>query len=307
MKLIAGTYTTKDSKGIYTFELENGKLSEASLLCEVKSSKYLCKYKNNFIALCDGDEKDGVTLFDEDGKILDTCLYERPSSCYVAVKGDKVYTANYHAGTVSLLRIENEKFVFEKTVLLKDKAGCHQVLFHEDQILVPSLFLDKVVIFDEDLNQTGEIAFPKGSGPRHGVFNKDHSRLYLVSELSNELFVIDMKDLKIIKQIGLLENGEKNTTGTAAVRLSEDERFLYVSTRGKNVISVICLDGEIRLLQNIGCGGDHPRDFMLAQGYLLCANRFSDEVVCFGIGENGRITGENDRIRVPEAVCLIGC
>ncbi len=307
MKLIAGTYTTKDSKGIYTFELENGKLSEASLLCEVKSSKYLCKYKDKFIALCDGDEKDGVTLFDKDGKILDTCLYERPSSCYVAVKGDKIYTANYHAGTVSLLRIENEKFVFEKTVLLKDKAGCHQVLFHEDQILVPSLFLDKVVIFDEDLHKTGEIVFPEGSGPRHGVFNKDHSRLYLVSELSNELFIINTKDWQIVKQIGLLENGEKNTTGTAAVRLSEDERFLYVSTRGKNVISVIGLDGEIRLLQNIGCGGDHPRDFMLVQGYLLCANRFSDEVVCFGIGENGMITGENDRIRVPEAVCLIGC
>ena len=146
---------------------------------------------------------------------------------------------------------------------------------------------------------------PEGSGPRHGIFNKDHSKLYLVSELSNELFIIDTKDWKITHQIGLLENGEKNTTGTAAVRLSEDENYLYVSTRGKNVISVISLKDEPKLIQNIGCGGDHPRDFMLAQGFLLCANRFTDEVVCFKIDENGLLKEESDRIRVPEAVCLI--
>ncbi len=305
MKILAGTYTTKDSKGIYTFDFEQGKMSEASLFCEVRSSKYLCSYEDKYIAICDGEEKDGLVLIGNDGKILDTCLFEKPSSCYVAVKGDNVYTASYHAGTVSLLRIKEEKFVFEKTVLIKDKAGCHQVLFHEGKILVPSLFLDKVILFDEDLNKTGEICLPEGSGPRHGIFNKDHSKLYLVSELSNELFIIDTKDWKITHQIGLLENGEKNTTGTAAVRLSEDENYLYVSTRGKNVISVISLKDEPKLIQNIGCGGDHPRDFMLAQGYLLCANRFTDEVVCFKIDENGLLKEESDRIRVPEAVCLI--
>ena len=58
MKILAGTYTTKDSRGIYTFEFEDGKMSEASLFCEVKSSKYLCKYEDKIIAICDGGEKD---------------------------------------------------------------------------------------------------------------------------------------------------------------------------------------------------------------------------------------------------------
>ena len=304
VKILAGTYTAGKSEGIYEFFLEDGKLKDPSLFCKIESSKYICKYEDTILSICDFENGSGLSLIDKKGVILDSLCFEKPSSCYVGVHGGKIYMANYHAGTVSLLKVEDGKLKLVKTVLIKDKAGCHMVLFHEDKVLVPCLFLDKIVVFDEGLNKVNEICFPKGSGPRHGVFTRDHSRLYLVSELSNELFVIDMKDLTIIKQIGLLENGETNTTGTAAVRLSDDEKYLYVSTRGKNVLSVIDLE-EIALLQNINCGGDHPRDFILCGEYLLCANRFSDEVVCFKIGKDGRITEESDRIRIPEAVCLI--
>ncbi|MCR4632906.1 MAG: lactonase family protein [Erysipelotrichaceae bacterium] len=306
MKIYAGTYTVKDSKGIYRFDFEDGKFSDPELFCAINSSKYLCAYGDKIIAICDKEEESGLSLIDEKGNILDTVLFEKPSSCYVTVHEDKVYTANYHAGTLSCLRIKEDKFELLKTVLIKDKAGCHQVLFHEDKILVPALFLDKVLVFDEDLDLTGEIVFPSGSGPRHGVFNKEHTKLYLVSELSNELFVIDPKRMEICEQIALLENGEKHVEGTAAVRLNEEESFLYASTRGKNVLSVIDVRGKAKLLQNADCGGDHPRDFILIGKYLLCANRFSDEAVCFKIEEDGRIGDECGRIGVPEAVCLIG-
>ena len=304
-KIYAGTYTVKDSQGIYRFEFEDGKFSQPELFCAIKSSKYLCPYRDRVIAICDGEEKSGLSLIDEKGRILDTLLFEKPSSCYVTVCDDLIYTANYHAGTISRLRIREDKFELLKTVSIRDKAGCHQVLFHEDKILVPALFLDKVLIFDEDLNRIGEIAFPKGSGPRHGIFNKDHTRLYLVSELSNELFVIDPVTMKITATVGLLANGEKHAEGTAAVRLSDEESFLYVSTRGKNVVSAVDVREKPKLLQNADCGGDHPRDFILIGSYLLCADRFSDEVVCFRIEEDGLIGEECGRIRVPEAVCLI--
>ncbi|MBQ1346643.1 MAG: beta-propeller fold lactonase family protein [Erysipelotrichaceae bacterium] len=305
MKIYAGTYTVKDSKGIYRFEFEDGNLSDPELFCAVRSSKYLCSYGDKIITICDGEEKSGLSLIDEKGTVLDTLLFEKPSSCYVTVHDDLIYTANYHAGTLSRLRIREDKFELLKSVSIRDKAGCHQVLFHEDKILVPALFLDKVLIFNEDLDRIGEIAFPEGSGPRHGIFNKDHTRLYLVSELSNELFLIDPETMEIIDSIGLLENGEKHVEGTAAVRLDQKESFLYVSTRGKNVLSVIDVREKPKLIQNADCGGDHPRDFILTDNCLLCADRFSDEVVCFRIEEDGLIGEECGRIRVPEAICLI--
>ena len=193
-----------------------------------------------------------------------------------------------------------------QNVHIRQGAGCHQVMLWNDVILVPCLFLDRVMLFDRELNRTGSIDFNAGTGPRHGVFSKDGKTLYLVSELSNELFVIESGTWKILSSISVLENNEKNQRDTAAVRLSEDERFLYVSTRTKDIISVIDLTGETpRLIQTVSCGGRHPRDFILLDGYLLSANRFSNTVVSFEINEDGTVGKQVSSIHVPEAVSLI--
>ncbi len=304
--IYAGTYNSKEAKGIYCFSFEEGRLSDPKLFCEIDNSKYIGCFGNQIVSLCDLKEGSGIALIDGEGRIRDSLAFEKPTSCYVCEHEGKIYAANYHAGTLSLIAVEEGRLKLLKSVLIRDKAGCHQVLFHEEKILVPCLFLDKVLIFDEDLCKETEIVFPKGSGPRHGVFNKDHSKLYLVSELSNELFVIDPTDWHIEDQVLLLENRVKDVKGTAAVRLSGDEQYLYVSTRGVNILSVISLQGEHpELIQNVSCQGDHPRDFILLDDCLLCANRFSDEVVSFTIGEDGRILSIKDRIRVPQAVSLL--
>lgn len=302
----AGTYNSQEAKGIYCFTFEDGRLSDPELFCEIDNSKYIGNFGNQIVSLCDLKEGSGVALIDDKGKIRDSLAFETPTSCYVCEHEEKIYTANYHAGTLSSIAVEEGRLKLLKSVLIREKAGCHQVLFHEGKILLPCLFLDRVLIFDEDLNKVSEIVLPNGSGPRHGVFSRDHSKLYLVSELSNELFVIETKSWTITDQILLLENGVKDVKGTAALRLSEDEKFLYVSTRGVNVLSVLSLQGEHPvLIQNVFCEGDHPRDFILLDSSLLCANRFSDEVLSFAIGEDGRILSVKDRVHVPQAVSLL--
>ena len=79
----------------------------------------------------------------------------------------------------------------EKYQLIREKAGCHQVLLWQDLILVPCLLLDRIMIYGQDLEKKGEIVFERGTGPRHGVFTEDGRWLYLASELSNEFFVIE--------------------------------------------------------------------------------------------------------------------
>lgn len=304
--IYAGTYSGTGSEGIYKFSLKDGKLSEPELFCPIKNAKYISLQDGIVAAVADFEGGAGAALIDKKGKIIDHKKYEDHTSCYVAQTQDRVYTANYHEGTFSVLEKKDGKLKLIRTVLLMDGGGCHQVLLWKDLILIPTLFMDRVVIFDKDLNQKESIRFHQGTGPRHGVFSKDGEYLYLVSELSNELFVIHCGDWKIEACIGVLENDEKHVRGTAAIRLNEAEDRIYVSTREKDVLSVIQLNNHIpTLMQVTSCGGKHPRDFILADGYLLCANRYSNDVISFKLEADGRIGRQVGRTEIPEPVSLV--
>ena len=298
--IYAGTYTDGKAEGIYRLAFNNGVLGQPSLFCRIANSKYLCRYEDLIVALCDLKKGSGVALIGKDGTILDRIAYEEPTSCHVACEGNDIYTANFHAGTLSRLRIVNDRIEIVKIVEIRKGAGSHQVLLVKDRIMVPCLFLDRILIFDRALNQLSEIGFPAGSGPRHGVFSDDCRYLYLVSELSNELFVIDTDTDTIVSQMALLD--ETHVEGTAAVRKRNDT--LYVSTRGKNVISVLDLNG-LKLKQVTDCGGDHPRDILIVDDFLLVANRFSNNIVSYRIDNEANIGEKISEVSVPEAVSLI--
>ena len=298
-----GTYTGKEAEGIYSFSRENGLMGDPSLFVKIADPKYLCVYKDLLACVCNIEDRAGVALINKEGKIVTSCAYEDGGSCHIASDGERLYTANYHLGTFSVLEYDGKKLVHLSTVLIRDKAGCHQILFHEDKIMVPCLFLDRIMIYDNDMNKTGEIVFPQGTGPRHGVFDGEHRYLYLAGELSNEVFKIDMKDLKITECIPILEYGVTHKEGTAAIRMSEDEKYLYVSTRYEEKISVIRIE-DMKLLQVADCLGKHPRDFVVEKDHLICANRFSNEIVSFRL-EDGLIKEKISSISVPDGVALL--
>lgn len=304
--LYAGTYTAKSSQGIYSFSFEDGRLSSSQLFCEIKDPKYLTKKDNCLITVADFDYESGVALINAEGDIKNKIAFEKRTSCFITSEDDDIYTANYHTGVVTHLKLVQDELKFINSIQIQDGAGCHQILVFHDRILVPCLFLDRVFIFDRSLKKIGSIHFNANTGPRHGVFSKDGKYLYLVSELSNELFVIETDEWNIIHQIPVLMSKEIHVRDTAAIRLSDDEKFIYVSTRTKDVISVIELeDHKPTVIQTVSCGGKHPRDFVLLGQYLLCANKNTNEVVSFKINDDGTLGKIVDRIEVPEVVALI--
>ncbi len=304
--IYAGTYTSSGSKGIYRFTFNEGKLGEAEVFAEIKNPKYITINDGMISAVCDFDLGSGAALINENGRVVSRVNYERETSCYIGRNGDLIYTANYHAGTFTVLEEKNGMLQLVRTVHIQDLAGCHQVLLWQNRLLVPCLFLDRVMIYDEQLNRIGSIRFPEGTGPRHGVFSKDGEYLYLVSELSNELFIIHTGDWSVVDSISVLPNGEKNKRDTAAIRISEDEKHVYVSTRTMDIISVVDVeDHKLKLVQTVSCGGRHPRDFILCDGYLLSANRFTNDVCAFEINEDGTVGKMTSRTLVKEPVSLV--
>ena len=303
--IYAGTYAENGSVGMYAFDFDEGRLSPAKPFCPARNSKYLTVTECGIVAVCDFEERSGAALVSFQGEILSQTAFEDCTSCFVMTEGNVVYTTNYHEGAVSRILLQNQTLQYQDTVFIRKKAGCHQALRWKDRLLVPCLFLDEVRLFDGDMNPAGAIAFPLGTGPRHGVFSKDGTRLYLVSELSNELFVISTGDWAIQSRVSVLPGGMTHKKDTAAIRLSENGRYLYVSTRTMDLLSVVELEGDSpRLIQTIPCGGQHPRDFILVEDWLLVANRFSGSVVSFDLNDDGTIGEKGDEIKIPGVVCL---
>lgn len=281
MKGYIGTYASTKENGIYQFSFDEGTKNfiECSLYLKDKDTKYLSLYKN-VLAYPFALEHGAIKMIRD--HVSDTAENEKHVSCYITQDEHYIYTANYHDGTVLRYRKEDNHITGCETIEIKEKAGTHQVILQTNKLLVPCLLLDCIMVYDRaTLAYDTTIPFPKGSGPRHGVLNKNQSYLYVVSENSCEVFCIDvMNQYAIQKVLPLLQGIEHGSAG--AIRKSEDDRFLYVSIRECNRIYVIDIK-QWKVVQCVESGGDHPRDIALdpSQQFLFVSNRFSNNVIVF--------------------------
>lgn len=307
-----GTYASKNSQGIYqfSFDIERRVFDETTLFYPIRDAKYISLDNHTMVAPCMEDNA-GICLIDETYKVPASKLFmEDTTACYVIQSENFIYTANYHEGTVMVYKLVNQHLQFHHKITIAPKAGCHQVILYGKYILVPCLLLDKIAVFDTSANyaHVKDIGFDRGTGPRHGIFNKQHSAFYVVSELSNEVFIYDVDKLNftLTKKITLpIPAGDK--AASAAIRLSEDEKFIYVSVRDANLLCVINTQ-NVELIQSVDCGGDHPRDMAISPGglYVFVVNRFSNNLVVFKRDkETGKIQEKIAETQVFEGVSIV--
>ena len=214
-------------------------------------------------------------------------------------------------GHVLVYRVDKQKLHLVRRIFLGEESGCHQVLFHQRWLLIPCLKRDKVFIFEYDggCQPAGELTFPAGTGPRHGVFTADHTRFYLVSETSNQLFTYAVNGAAFTLEdtVSVLPPEFTGKAEAAAIRLSEDERSLYISIRKTDLISVFRLENGLpRPLQYADSLGRNPWDILPVPGYplLLTSNRGSASLVCRLREADGRVGRELSRLQIPQCVSL---
>ena len=103
--------------------------------------------------------------------------------------------------------------------------------------------------------------------------------------------------------------GNEKGAASAAIRLSRDEHFLYISVRGLNQLITVDLTQEkAAVADSVSSAGVHPRDFIISPDgrFLLIANRQEGGIVCREIDpESGRVKEVRSRITMPEAVSVI--
>ena len=172
-------------------------------------------------------------------------------------------------------------------------------------LAVCDLGTDTLAFYDKDLRLASESKVPSGYGIRHLVFSKDGKYIYAVNELVPSISIFSYEDGKASLIDTLTIECENKKANGAAVRLSENGRYLYVSLREENVICVFVVNGEkLTHIQTVGCGGDSPRDFELCRNYLLCTNEKSGNIIVFDLCD-GKLGAILQEIPCGNVLCVV--
>ncbi|WP_436855718.1 6-phosphogluconolactonase [Staphylococcus caeli] len=334
-----GTYTKKEGKGIYRFQLDEqtGKVTDVETGYELEASTYVNQHQSFLYAVTKEGNHCGVASLkiEADGTLtlINKCLASTAGNgCYVSASPDgkyifeaiygaglaRIYEANPETGEVVHLIQELAHDYSTGPSERQDNPHVHYMNTTPDENYVVAMDLgtDKIVTYDfgdDGFTEYAMIDFEPGDGPRHIVFHENGKYAYVVHELSNIVSTLTYEDGKfteIARHSTIPENFEGDTK-LSAVRMSQDQNFLYISNRGHDSIAIFKVSDEgatISLVDIVASGGEFPRDFNITESddYLVCAHQEGDYVLT--VFKRDKVTGKLEEVdrshTAPEGVCV---
>lgn len=157
-----------------------------------------------------------------------------------------------------------------------------------------------------------------GSGPRHCCVRD--GMVYVVSELTSTVDVVELTSMKSLQRISTLPSKVDlshnkffqdvvKQSECAAIKLSADGQFLYVSNRGHDSLAVfsIARDGQLELKRHAFTGGRTPRDFFVHPNgkTVFPMNQDSGMILTFCVMEDGKFDPTLFECKVPAPVAMI--
>ena len=228
-------------------------------------------------------------------------------ACHLAVTGEGVYAVNYLSGNIS--RIGGITVTHQKSEHNRegrqDMPHTHFVGETPDgkYLAVCDLGLDKIFIYNKELNPVSDVSLPQGSGVRHLVFSRDGKYAYTANELDSSTSVLVYADgkLTLLSTVRPELTAEENYP--AAIRLSPTGDRLYVSQRGMDAVSIYGVDGgSLTFLRNVSTYGSYPRDIALTpDGRFILA---ACEGGVLTVLDSERDYALSDSVELPSALCV---
>ncbi|MDT4011954.1 6-phosphogluconolactonase [Staphylococcus simulans] len=335
-----GSYTKKEGKGIYRFVLDEDKaaVTEVATAYEIEASTFIARHNQFLYAITKEGERCGVASFrvENDGTLtlLNKCLDSvEGTGCYISVSedGNYLFEAVYGAGLLRLYELDvatGEVVRLIEELEHKYPTGPHERQEHahvhyvqqtpdKKYVAACDLGTDRVVSYtydEEGYHEAAVSEFTAGYGPRHIAFHENQPYAYVVHELSNKVSVTKYDDGHF-EEVGVyvtIPDDFREATKLAAVHLSHDQHFLYVSNRGHDSIAVFEVSDKgdtLKLVEIVKTGGEFPRDFNISDDdqYIVCAHQEGDSPVTVlkRNKETGQLTLTDDKQHAAEGVCVI--
>jgi 6-phosphogluconolactonase len=343
VRLFAGKFTEAGEKGLYLFEL-NSKAGTFKLLSESDAGpnpSYFCISKKNRLIYAanevmtfNGIKAGGVTTLRYDAKTdvvekVKDLVVPKGGACFISLSADEgfLFMANYSSGSIAVVKLDDKGIperVSDTISFIGDEGKVsHPHMLSSDpaarKIYLTDLGLDQIVIYNFDRvsgrlqqNQNGIVKLPKGTGPRHFVFNSDGTKMYVIGELNSTVSVFDVDaegGLKSLQTITTLREEYKGKNACADIHIGKNGEYLYGSNRGENTIVIyrIGSDGTLSLAGHTSCGGNGPRNFVIdpSGNNLLVGNQRSGNISLFKIDKKTGIPIEPGKdYKIVSPACL---
>jgi len=332
LRFLVGTYTDSpsQSKGIGQVSLnqKTGEIIRLDDFYPIRNPSYLIQSSRAVYSFSEVSQQQGAQLVCLKGSHAHAIPIEGDYPCHLATSSDEQYLAiaNYGSGNVSIYSLDSRGIPITSIVeLFEEGQGpnqdrqqsphAHQVLFQNTESTLVSVDLgsDAVRFYrveDDTFTLTQALSLPAGSGPRHLVFNRAEDVAYVVCELSETLVVLNQtqQGWQVGQQIDLLPNHDKGEAASA-IKLSDDERFVYVSCRQQNAISCFDVTEEtVRWVSMVDVDGLFPRDFIISScgEWLIAANQHSNNLVSYHRNpQDGSLRATGYQCQIDAPVCLL--
>jgi 6-phosphogluconolactonase len=280
--LFVGTYTEKESKGIYAYRFDpaSGELTPLGIAAETtnpsflaidRSSRFL--YAVNELEKYKGASSGAVSAFAIDrqtGRL--SLLNEVPSRgadpCYVAFDqtGKYALVANYTGGSVAVFPVQAGGQIGEPSAFVQHvgsslnkerQAGPHahwiQTTADNRFAIAVDLGLDQLLVYRFNPN-TGSLTpntppnakLEPGSGPRHLSFHPNGKFAYVINELQSTITTFSYQASQgVLHRLNTVSTLPPSFTGandSAEIHVHPNGNFLYASNRGHDSIALFSID-----------------------------------------------------------------
>lgn len=197
---------------------------------------------------------------------------------------DMLFASSMDSGFMHAINVEDGIF---KSVAFAEIPGgeapskCHQVVLNkEENLAIVVNILRNKVFFNEfkdgKFSEKSVMFFEGDILPRHVMFTAGEEFLYLVTEKSNEIIVIDYKNQTVVQRQPINPTYVFDGAQGATLQMDTEKKALYVCIRGYNTISEfkIADDFTLEFVKAYDMHGDNSRHMILTadKKYLVCAN-----------------------------------
>lgn len=301
--LYIGTYTDKDSEGIYCYSYnpENGDLVLKNVTPNQENPSFLAIHPNGKFLYAVSEVNDyqkmdsgSVTAYRiaENGELVkinqEATKGNHPCHIEISPDGTTAVAANYTSGSISIYQIREDGGLSQVEQLIQhagqgpDSARqqgphAHSSRFTKDgKLLVTAdlgtdridFYLYSPVTKDYLPASQETVAVTPGFGPRHFDFSPDGQFIYVMNEMGSAVTVLQNTNgaFRTIETVSSLPGDYNGESYGADIHLSSDGRFVYCSNRGHNSIAVFSRNeqsGRITLIQNAPVQGNWPRNFAI--------------------------------------------
>ncbi|HEY6301699.1 MAG TPA: lactonase family protein [Terriglobales bacterium] len=290
--LFVGTYTEKESKGIYAylFDAAFSELTPLGVAAETTNPSFLAidpshrfLYAVNEVQNYEGASSGAVSAFAIDsltGKL--SLLNQAPSRgadpCYITFDktGNYALVANYTGGSVAVFPVQRDGTVGEPSAFVQHRGSsvnkerqegphAHWIETTPDNrfAIAVDLGLDELLVYRFDAgkgsltpNDPPFASLDPGAGPRHLAFHPNGKFAYVVNELQSTITAFSYDPgqgaLKKMKTVTTLPHGFSGRNDTAEIRVHPSGKFLFASNRGHDSIAVFSIDSHSGALTLVG-------------------------------------------------------